>query len=80
MVLEEDFLLLLSLDSTKRSQRSEPRWCLRIKDSSNIISLANHTLCMKEPITCSVILLPSDSCDEPNGIQLHIALQTKKEV
>ena len=82
-MIEEGFLRLLSLDS-EQSQRSEPRQgqlhpaCLKIKDN-NRNSLANDILCVKESITCSVILLPFDSCDETNGFQLHIALQTKRD-
>jgi len=40
-------------------------------------------LCVKEPITSNIRLLPFDSCDEPKGIQLgfqlHKALQTKRD-
>ena len=84
--LRNVFLRLLSLNpkSSQTGCECEPRGrrlhsALKTKDNSNRNRLANGIWCVEESITCSVILLPFNSCEEPKGFLLHSALHTKRD-
>ena len=87
--LRKVFLLLLSLNpkSSQTGCECEPRGrrlhsALKTKDNSNRNRLANGIWCVEESITCSVILLPFNSCEEPKVFyftQLYIQKETTKK-
>ena len=77
-------LLSLNPKSSQTGCECEPRGrrlhsALKTKDNSNRNRLANGIWCVEESITCSVILLPFNSCEEPKGFLLHSALHTKRD-